>query len=204
MGIHAIFFILAGYVSGSVLFARILGPLLGRGDVTKDSRDGNPGTANAFMYGGFWCGTLTLIGDMAKGFLPVFLFLRLHQPQGQLGLALVIAAPVIGHIFPCFYRFKGGKGIATTFGCLLGLLPDFYPLAALVIPFVVFSAVLRINPHDYRTILTYICAAVLLFFWDFGAGIWTGFVLITIVVLIRMATSHEQREKFQVKLFWKR
>ena len=74
-----------------------------------------------------------------------------------LSCAFVIAAPVIGHIFPIFFRFRGGKGIAVTFGCLLGLLPSWQPLAWLAAFFIFFSVVVRITPHYYRTLITYLC-----------------------------------------------
>lgn len=204
MIVSALFYALAGYFLGSILFARVFGRLFGRGDVTKDSKDGNPGTANAFQYGGFWCGVLTMCGDMAKGFLPVFLFVHLHHPTETIAVAVVIAAPVIGHIFPIFFHFKGGKGIATTFGCLLGLLPAVYPVAALAVPFLFFSLIIRVTPHLYRTILTYVCAVILMFFLNVGASTWLGFFIITLVVLFRLLTSPEPRQKLQVKLLWMR
>ena len=69
-------FILLGYLSGSVLYARVFARLFGKEEMIENSRDRNPGTANAFMYGGFWCGLLTLICDIGKAFIPVFLFMR--------------------------------------------------------------------------------------------------------------------------------
>ena len=69
-------FILLGYLSGSILYARVFARLFGKEDIIVNSKDHNPGTANAFMYGGFWCGLLTLICDIAKGCVPVYAFLR--------------------------------------------------------------------------------------------------------------------------------
>ena len=106
-------FLLLGYLSGSILYARVFSALLGRGDITARSPDRNPGTANAFQYGGFLCGALTLLCDIGKGFLPVHL-LTLSAWQGEtfpLLTALAIAAPVLGHAFPLFYGFRGGKGV---------------------------------------------------------------------------------------------
>ena len=70
------FFICLGYLSGSVLYARVFAGIFNREDMFLQSGDHNPGTANAFLYGGFWCGLFTLIFDILKGFLPVFLFMR--------------------------------------------------------------------------------------------------------------------------------
>lgn len=65
-------YILLGYLSGSILYARVFARLCGKEDVIECSRDKNPGTANAFMYGGFLCGLLTLICDIGKSFVPVY------------------------------------------------------------------------------------------------------------------------------------
>ena len=116
-----------GYLCGSILFARVYGALFGK-DLISNSTDGNPGTSNAFIYGGMLCGTLTLLGDLIKGFLPVFLYLYMTRGNMDIYLAPVLVSPVLGHILPCFYRFRGGKGIAVSFGCLLGLLPAALPL----------------------------------------------------------------------------
>lgn len=79
---QGLLYLLAGYLSGSVLYARVFSGLLRRGDVTEKSRDGNPGTANAFLYGGFWCGALTLVCELLKGFCPCFFLQndRLRHP----------------------------------------------------------------------------------------------------------------------------
>ena len=124
--IRDIAFILAGYAAGSILFAKVFCSLLKKTDVAKNTKDNNPGTSNAFKNGGILCGALTLICDVTKGFLPVFFYTR---KEVTFLLALVIAAPVIGHVFSVFNGFRGGKGIATTFGCLFGLFPNLIPFA---------------------------------------------------------------------------
>ena len=95
------YYILLGYLSGSVLFARVSAGLAGK-DILAGSKDGNPGTANAFQLGGFRCGMDTLLGDLFKGFFPVWLFLRAPESSPTLALALVLAAPVVGHAVPVF------------------------------------------------------------------------------------------------------
>lgn len=196
-----LFFFVFAYLSGSVLYARVFGRLLGK-DVTQDSPDGNPGTFNAFQCGGFWCGVLTLLGDLVKGFAPVFLYTR--GPVTDLGLALVLAAPVLGHILPVFYHFHGGKGIAATFGCLLGLLPAWRPVGVLIVCFLFFSLILQITPHYHRTLWTYACACVLLWCQPVGRPIQAGFLLIAAMVFLRLHWSREEKEKCEVKLLWMR
>ena len=68
-------YVLYGYLSGSVLYARVFAKIFKKENMIENSKDKNPGTANAFMHGGFLCGVLTLVFDLLKGFLPVFLYI---------------------------------------------------------------------------------------------------------------------------------
>lgn len=201
---HTAGFVVLGYLSGSILYARVFAHLFGKEEMIENSRDKNPGTANAFMYGGFLCGLLTLICDIGKGFIPVFLFMRAagQLRPGAIATSLVLAAPVVGHVFPLFYRFKGGKGIAATFGSLLGLFPALKPAVILAVFFIFFSVVLRVSPHFYRTLTAYLCALFCMAFSIDGKAVVTGFAIITVVVCIRMFASPEEKEKMKVKLLW--
>lgn len=196
---RAFFFAALGYLSGSVLFARVFSGLMGK-DILAGSKDANPGTANAFQHGGFFCGVGTLLGDLFKGFFPVWLFLRGSLNAPPLALSLVAAAPVVGHAFPVFYGFQGGKGIAVTFGCLLGLLPLWPPFAIFAGSFLFFSLVVRITPHFQRTIASYLSALILLVLFRQPNEIILGFFLIACVVCLRMHMSKEPREAMQVQL----
>lgn len=201
---QTLIFVFIGYLSGSILYANVFSRLLRKNGILEKSKDKNPGTANAYMYGGFLCGTLTLIFDIGKGFLPVFCYL--HMTERMLhtaGLSLVLAAPVIGHAFPLWNHFHGGKGIAVTFGCLLGLLPCREPLLWLIFFFLFFSIVLQINPHFYRTAVTYICTFVILVLLKMPGALCAGFALIMCVVLLRLHLSLEKREAFEVRVLWK-
>ncbi|MFQ6827712.1 MAG: glycerol-3-phosphate acyltransferase [Faecalimonas sp.] len=112
---RGIFYTMIGYVSGSVLYAKVFGKLFCQKDVTEDTIDGNPGTTNAFLNGGIWCGICTLLCDLLKGILPVYAYMH-GLPGADIWITFVLAAPVAGHIFPVFHRFRGGKGIAVSFG----------------------------------------------------------------------------------------
>lgn len=197
-------FVLLGYLSGSVLYARVFAHLFGKEKMLENSRDKNPGSANAFMYGGFWCGLLTLICDIGKGFVPVFLFIRAAEQlrPGVFATSMVLAAPVIGHVFPVFYRFRGGKGIAATFGSLLGLFPALKPAVILAVFFIFFSVILRISPHFYRTLMAYFCALFCMMLRVDQRAVTLGFAIITVAVCIRMHASAEEKEKMRVKLLW--
>lgn len=201
--LDTIFFALIGYLSGSVLYAQLFTKLFRHQDLMEVSDDKNPGTSNAFRYGGFWCGVLTLVCDLLKGFVPVHLFMEgpFHEPYSY---ALVMAAPVMGHAFSVFYHFRGGKGIAVTFGCLLGLLPVWQPLATLAGYFILFSLVLKITPNYYRTLAAYVCSLATMLFVVDRPEICIGFWFISFAVLCRLLTSKEKKEQIGVKLLWKR
>lgn len=111
--------ILFAYLLGSVPTGFLLGSLAGV-DVRK-AGSGNVGATNVARVAGKTHGILTLLGDTAKGFVPVFLAF-------QLGLGAVVAgtaalAAFLGHVYPVFLRFQGGKGVATALGALLVLAP---------------------------------------------------------------------------------
>lgn len=202
--IKTVKFIMMGYLSGSILFARVCAKLMNKPAILQESRDGNPGTANAFKYGGFICGFITLIGDLAKGFLPVFAYWRYGEDLREfvLATALVLVSPVLGHAFPVFSNFQGGKGIAVTFGCLLGTYTEFIPVLIFALLFIFFSLVLRITPHFMRTIVTYIATLSVIFCLRCSPGILLGFGFISATVMLRMHMSKEVREKPEVKLLW--
>ena len=201
MGRTVVFTVL-GYLSGSLLFARYWGKWCRGRNVVEESPDQNPGTFNAFQYGGFVCGTLTLCGDLLKGFLPVFLYCR--ERPWELGLALVLAAPVWGHVLPIYHGFRGGKGVAVTFGCLLGLLPKRRPLLLLAFVFLFFSLVVKITPNYHRTLAAYVAAALGMVLFVPDPGVALGFGLISVVVIGKLLHSTERKESCKVGIVWKR
>ena len=196
----ALFFILSGYLMGSILFAGIAAKLF-RKDIISDSPDKNLGTANAYRYGGFLCGAFTLLCELAKGFLPVFLYLH-SDDYNAFFLPLVMIAPVLGHIFPIFARFKGGKAIAVTFGSLMGFFPNWRVALTLGFFFLFFTLMIRVTPHCYRTILAYILTTLnTLLFVDMTVGI--GVAFMAVAVSMKMLSVPEEREKTAVTMFWK-
>ena len=119
------------YLLGSIPSGFIIGALSGV-DV-RNTGSGNIGATNVARVLGKGLGLLTLIADTAKGFVPVFVAQRLGM--SDLGVALVAIAAFLGHMYPVFLKFQGGKGVATAFGALLAVAP-----AAPVILVVVFGA----------------------------------------------------------------
>ena len=115
-GVETIAALLAGYLCGSIPFGLMLTRLAGLGDV-RSIGSGNIGATNVLRTGNKGLAAATLLLDLAKGFLPVFLASQ-HFPELS---GLVALGAVIGHCFPIWLRFRGGKGVATTAGVCFGL-----------------------------------------------------------------------------------
>lgn len=111
-------FIILAYLAGSINFAIIISKLAGLPD-PRTQGSGNPGATNILRYGGKKLALLVIVGDTAKGLIPV-VFARWIGVE-HMALAWTAIAAVLGHMYPIFFRFQGGKGVATVFGAILGL-----------------------------------------------------------------------------------
>jgi acyl phosphate:glycerol-3-phosphate acyltransferase len=112
----------AAYLVGSLSFAVIVSRLMGLND-PRTFGSKNPGATNVLRSGNKVAAVLTLLLDAAKGWLPVFLVLLFGQAfgLGEGTVALVALAAFLGHLFPVFFGFKGGKGVATALGVVFGV-----------------------------------------------------------------------------------
>ena len=117
-----------GYLLGSLPFAVIVSRLFGLAD-PRSYGSGNPGATNVLRSGNKFAALLTLLGDAAKGWLAVWL--AGHYSADMAVVAATGLAAFLGHVFPLFLRFQGGKGVATALGVLLGLSPLLALAAAL-------------------------------------------------------------------------
>lgn len=109
--------LIISYSIGSIPFGLILGRLMGHGDIRKIG-SGNIGATNAMRTGNKTLGILTLLLDAGKGALAVWLC---HRYYGEEYAALAALFVILGHIFPVWLGFKGGKGVATSFGVFFAL-----------------------------------------------------------------------------------
>lgn len=184
ISVRVLFYMILGYLSGSILFARIVPQKLCHVDVTQAGQDQNPGTFNAFKAAGPRIGTLVLLLELGKGFFPVHLALH-HLSPDQSAFALVLMAPVVGHAWPLLHFRKGGKAIAVSFGVLLGLVPDWRPVLLLVFFYLLFSLVFVVQSHMYRSLLTYLCFAVGCLRMDLFPALKLGCVGISVIVCWR-------------------
>ena len=192
-------FSLLGFILGSIHFAYLVPVLIKKVDIRKIPSDHNPGVANAFMYGGFFCGLISLILELAKGFVPVFIaqyFLDIHS----LLFVPVLVAPVLGHAFPFFQKEKGGKAITASFGVLLGLFPEFRPAVYLALFFIFFSLVVVVSPHSFRSVVTFGMFAVCVFFTVKILSVQIGSFVIAAIVIYRHFIKY-QGEPLSVRIF---
>ncbi|MGD2141781.1 MAG: glycerol-3-phosphate 1-O-acyltransferase PlsY [Burkholderiales bacterium] len=125
----SILLILAAYLIGSISFAVVVSRLMGLPN-PHDYGSGNPGATNVLRTGSKKAAVLTLLGDAAKGGFALWLAQRLiatgtvalDQPA-QFVLAAVALAAFLGHVYPIYFQFRGGKGVATAAGILLVMSP---------------------------------------------------------------------------------
>ena len=115
---------LAAYLIGSLSFAVIVSRVMGLSD-PRSYGSGNPGATNVLRSGNKVAAVLTLLLDALKGWLPVVLVQQFGPALGldEGSMALVGIAAFLGHLWPVFFRFRGGKGVATAAGVLFGLNP---------------------------------------------------------------------------------
>jgi len=110
--------IIFAYLLGSISSAIVVSRLFKVTDPRKIG-SGNPGTTNILRYAGKTAAAMTLIGDITKGIIPIAIGYKLGFTSGT--LSVIGLCSLLGHIYPVFYHYKGGKGIATFIGILIAL-----------------------------------------------------------------------------------
>lgn len=176
--LFASFAIIIAYLFGSISSAIIVCKLMRLPD-PRTTGSKNPGATNVLRIGGKKAAIITLLGDLLKGLIPVVIAQMLGF--SSIVLALVAIAAFIGHLFPIFFRFEGGKGVATALGCLIALS---WPSALCWMGvWVLLAATFRYSS------LASLTASILspVFIWVFTGDIalTCGFLVIAIVLTIR-------------------
>ena len=184
------------YLIGSVPTGYLLSSISGI-DI-REAGSGNIGATNVGRVVGWKAGLLTLVADAGKGFIPVFFSVQLgFDPKVS---ALTALAAFIGHLYPVFLKFKGGKGVATALGCLAGLAPLIAGCITLI--FLVTVLVTR------WVSLGSLSAAALapLLFWLFGYElpfIWMSLIM-AILIIVRHRVNIQRlisgaESKFEIR-----
>jgi len=125
LSIYFVLTVIGAYLIGAIPFGLLLSRAITRRD-PRDHGSGNIGATNAMRTGGKLVGILTLVADIAKSMIPVAVAVAMELSEIWIGA--IAAASFIGHIFPIYLKFKGGKGVATMLGAML----PWQPLAALL------------------------------------------------------------------------
>lgn len=172
--------IAGAYLLGSVSFAVVMSRLFGLAD-PRSYGSGNPGATNVLRSGSKAAAALTLLGDAAKGAVAVWLVRAFGPPFGigEFTVALAALAAFAGHLYPVFFGFKGGKGVATFLGALLALHPGSGLLACAT--WLAVAAVFRYSS------LSSLCAAAVAPFallWLTGAADVSAVIAVMSVLLV--------------------
>ncbi|HPX10609.1 MAG TPA: glycerol-3-phosphate 1-O-acyltransferase PlsY [Candidatus Cloacimonas sp.] len=183
--------LLFAYLWGSIPIGLIAGKIFYHKDIRNEG-SGNIGATNALRTFGTVTGLIVLLLDMTKGFIPVILAISLLE-KGSPFIALTALFVILGHIFPLYLSFKGGKGVATAAGAFLALTP--LSLLTALLTFIIVVAVFR-----YVSVAS-ICAALVFQLHCFGLLLKAGsadyatLLLVTIVVLMIIAKHKSNLER---------
>lgn len=159
ISIEFLIFVVIAYMFGSLSTAIIVCKLMGLPD-PRSQGSKNPGATNVLRYGGKKAAIITLAGDALKGFLPVLAAKLLGQAHGN--LEVIALAAFLGHLYPVFFKFKGGKGVATALGVFLAIS---LPVAlTMVATWSLMAFVFKIS--SLAALTTAALAPVFVWFWE--------------------------------------
>lgn len=174
--------IIAAYLIGSLSFAVIVSKYYGMDD-PRTYGSGNPGATNVLRSGKKKAAALTLLGDAVKGLVAVILARCLQDALNlsDATIALVAIAALVGHMWPIFFNFKGGKGVATALGVLLALSPATALLCSLIWLVMAFG----FKVSSLAALVATVCAPIFAFFMMPHASWAWATVFIAVLVLYR-------------------
>lgn len=165
--------LLIGYLSGSIAAGVIVAQVFDLGDIRKIG-SGNIGATNVLRTGNKKAAAATLVFDMAKGWAPVALSLALWGPFAA---QLAMLGAVLGHVFPVWLKFRGGKGVATFLGVMLGISPLAGALCCL--SWLVFAAAFRMS--SLAALLMVLVSPLWLWLAGSADAIWAVVILIILI-----------------------
>jgi glycerol-3-phosphate acyltransferase PlsY len=169
--------IIFSYLLGSIPTGYIVGAMAGV-DI-REVGSGNVGATNVARTVGKKRGLLTLIADVAKGFVPVFIAGRLDL--SQTAIALVAIAAFLGHLYPMFLKFQGGKGVATALGVLLALAP----MATLILTAVFAVVAVSSRFVSLSSIVAALAAPIVLWSLSYSLTVIATGVFLAVMITLR-------------------
>jgi len=177
--------IVGAYALGSLSSAIIVCRLMGLPD-PREQGSGNPGATNVLRIGGKKAAAITLLGDMLKGYVPVALAVAFGlDPVVVLAIGM---AAFVGHLWPVFFGFSGGKGVATQLGVLFGL----HPVIGAVVAGIWLFIAKGLKISSLAALVAMALAPVMVWFWSNNVA-WTVGVSLMSAVLIWRHKSNIQR-----------
>ncbi len=177
--------IVVAYLLGSIAFGIVVSKIFGLPD-PRTVGSGNPGATNVLRSGKKLAAALTLLGDVVKGWLPVWL--ALQSDMLMWGVACVSLSVFIGHLYPIFYKFKGGKGVATALGVMLAISP-LLGLAAMLTWIAVFAI------SRYSSLAAIIAAALAPIYAWVLLSAYKDYVIAVIVMSLLLIWRHRTNIK---------
>ncbi|KPJ96959.1 MAG: acyl-phosphate glycerol 3-phosphate acyltransferase [Gammaproteobacteria bacterium SG8_15] len=180
--------VLIGYLMGSLSTAIIVCRLMGLPD-PRTTGSQNPGATNVLRIGGKKAAAITLAGDAVKGLAPVLIGYAFQQTPANLGI--IGFAAFLGHLYPVFFSFKGGKGVATAFGAIVGI--SWMVGLAVLATWLIMAKLFKISS------LSALTAAVLtpLYFWLIEANI--ALLITSIVMSVMLIFRHRSNIRNLIK-----
>ena len=168
--------ILSAYLAGSISSAVLVCRLRGLPDPRSEG-SGNPGATNVLRIGGASAAATVLLFDMLKGAIPAYVAFRLGVDAISLGIIAIAAC--LGHIFPIFFKFKGGKGVATAFGAMAPIGADLS--LSLIATWIVLVLICRYS--SLAAIITALLAP--LYTWYFDERFTLPVAMLSLLIVIR-------------------
>lgn len=195
MSAIALGMIIFAYLCGSISSAILVCKLAGLPD-PRSQGSGNPGATNVLRIGGKAAAAAVLIFDVAKGMLPVWIAYLLHVAPLYFGLTAIAAC--LGHIYPVFFRFRGGKGVATAFGAIA---PIGWDLTGLMTG----TWLLTVLLSGYSSLGAIVSALIAPFYvWWFKPQFTFPVSMLSCLILLRHHDNIQRLWRGQENKIWKR
>jgi glycerol-3-phosphate acyltransferase PlsY len=172
----------AAYLIGSISTAIITCRLMGLQDPRKTGSH-NPGATNVLRHGGKKAAIITLFGDMLKGLIPVLIAIQFQLEP--LGVALVGLCALLGHVFPVYYGFKGGKGVATYYGVILAINWQVGVIALAI--WLAIAVLLKIS--SLSALISIFATPFILWYFTHSIALTTACAVMSIIVFWRHKTN---------------
>ncbi|WP_338803854.1 glycerol-3-phosphate 1-O-acyltransferase PlsY [Xenorhabdus griffiniae] len=186
-----IFAYLCGSISSAILICR-----LARLPDPRQHGSGNPGATNVLRIGGKWAALAVLVCDVLKGLIPVWLAYKLNVSPFYLGITAIAAC--LGHIYPIFFHFKGGKGVATAFGAIAAIGWDLMGLIA-------GTWILTVLLSGYSSLGAIVSALIAPFYvWWFKPEFTFPVAMLSCLVLVRHHDNIQRLWRGQESRIWQK